>query len=349
MNNALFFASAGDERATPQEVFDTLNAEFGFTLDAAAGSLNHKCDLWFGEGGLAFDALLEDWGGEGSVVWLNPPYSTAGAFVAKAAEEAAKGATVVLLLPARTDTKWWHRYIQPYAGLNRPWGASTHKLAWAAGVIDGEGCIGAYANHPDKGDHLMYLRLTVTNTDQVMLENLQRTLKVGNIRQTREAQGNARACWCWECNSADAVTVLEAVYPYLVTKQHEALLALQFSHEKDPAAKRELMDALADEKRQLPSRGGVEVEVRFIPGRLRFELKVSDELRALINGELHRGLAKGPLFDDDARDELVKQLVEQTGLPKMAIEGIWEGKPDEDLLTSAPFPSAVIVMRGKAQ
>lgn len=111
MNAPVFFESAGDERGTPQDFFDKLNAEFHFDLDAAADERNHKCELYFGKGGIAFDALEEDWGGEGTTVFLNPPYSVAGAFVQKAREEADKGAVVVLLLPVRSDNKWFHKYV----------------------------------------------------------------------------------------------------------------------------------------------------------------------------------------------------------------------------------------------
>ncbi len=111
MNTPLFFNNAGDDRGTPQAFFDTLNAEFHFDLDAAADSRNHKCEMWMGEGGLEMDAIEADWGGEGITAFLNPPYSVAGAFVAKAREEADKGARVVLLLPVRSDTRWWHQYI----------------------------------------------------------------------------------------------------------------------------------------------------------------------------------------------------------------------------------------------
>jgi len=112
MNAPVFFASAGDERGTPQGTFDALNAEFHFDLDAAASKENAKCDLWMGPGStLAEDALTEDWGGTGFTIWLNPPYSVAGKFIKKAREEADKGATVVLLLPVRSDTKWWMGYI----------------------------------------------------------------------------------------------------------------------------------------------------------------------------------------------------------------------------------------------
>lgn len=132
MNNAIFFANAGDERGTPQDFFDKLNAEFKFDLDAAASPLNHKCEMYFGEGGIALDALEEDWGGPGSVVYLNPPYSVAGAFVAKAREEADKGAVVVMLLPVRSDTKYWHGLIWD-KDANRPADAATIlQLDWNA-------------------------------------------------------------------------------------------------------------------------------------------------------------------------------------------------------------------------
>lgn len=214
MNAELFFASAGDERATPQALFDALHAEFGFTLDAAAGPLNHKCDVWFGDGGVALDGLTEDWGGEGSVVWLNPPYSAAGSFVAKAAAERYNGVTTVLLLPARTDTRWWH-------------------------------------------DHI------------------------------------------W------------------------------------------------DREHHTPRPG---VEVRFVKGRVQFELHVSQELRTAIGD----AFAIGKDIKDEQRAEefeksTVKMLVESTGLPAMAVKGIRDDKPDEDLLSGAPFPSVIVVFRGVSQ
>ena len=51
--------------------------------------------------------------------WLNPPYSQVRDFIAKAAAEAARGCTVVALVPARTDTRWWH--AQVWDELQRTW------------------------------------------------------------------------------------------------------------------------------------------------------------------------------------------------------------------------------------
>lgn len=214
MNNAIFFGSAGDERGTPQDFFDKLDAEFHFTLDAAASTLNHKCELWFGEGGIAYDALEQDWGGEGSVVFLNPPYSVVGAFVKKAREEADKGAVIVMLLPVRSDTKWWQSYI---------WDKDARGCHEAMQVFEG--------------------------------------LNIGTI-----PDGNWR-----------------------------------------------------------PG-----VRCRLLPGRLNFELHVPADMRTTIKTELQK------CFDIDA-------MVKKTGLPKMAIDGILADKPDDELLTSAPFPSCVVV------
>lgn len=109
MNTELFFAATGDDRVTPDEFFDRYNRIYHFDVDVAANALNTKCPLWFGPGGIESDALEADWGG--LVCWMNPPYSVCGAFLTKAREEAAKGATVVALIPARTDTKYWHEHI----------------------------------------------------------------------------------------------------------------------------------------------------------------------------------------------------------------------------------------------
>ncbi len=90
---------------TPQEFFDKLNEEFGFTLDVCASDWNNKCDNYFTK---KDDALTQVWAG---VCWMNPPYGRGiGKWLAKAVESWQSGATVVCLVPARTDTAWWHDY-----------------------------------------------------------------------------------------------------------------------------------------------------------------------------------------------------------------------------------------------
>lgn len=100
-----------DERITPQWLFDELNAEFGFTLDAAANASNAKVPRYFH---LGDDGLTNSWSGH--TVWCNPPYSNIPAWVSKAKAEVQSGAlAVVMLLPAnRTEQKWWQEHIEPY-------------------------------------------------------------------------------------------------------------------------------------------------------------------------------------------------------------------------------------------
>ena len=104
------FSSATDDWATPPEVFAALDAEFRFQLDVCASARNAKCERFFT---VADDGLAQQWTGR---VWMNPPYGrTIGAWMAKAAESARADATVVCLVPARTDTAWWHEHVMAAA------------------------------------------------------------------------------------------------------------------------------------------------------------------------------------------------------------------------------------------
>ena len=106
MNTDLMFSSETDLWSTPQEFFDELNDEFHFDLDVCALPENTKCERFFSP---EQDGLKQKWGG---CVWCNPPYGrTVGRWVQKAAQSAQDGTTVVMLLHARTDTRWFHEYI----------------------------------------------------------------------------------------------------------------------------------------------------------------------------------------------------------------------------------------------
>lgn len=95
------------EWATPKALFDELDNEFGFTLDPCCTTENRKCDKYYTK---EDDGLSKDWSGE--TVFCNPPYGREiSKWVKKCYEESAKGATVVMLIPARTDTSYFHDYI----------------------------------------------------------------------------------------------------------------------------------------------------------------------------------------------------------------------------------------------
>ena len=101
MNSSLF-SSATEMWATPQQLFDRLNAEFHFDLDVCAVAENAKCERFFSP---KQDGLIQDWHGN---CYMNPPYGRKiGLWMEKAYSESEKGATVVCLVPARTDTAWW--------------------------------------------------------------------------------------------------------------------------------------------------------------------------------------------------------------------------------------------------
>lgn len=107
MLNDCLFSSKTDLWATPQDFFDTLNNEFHFTLDPCATAENAKCSTYYT---IAEDGLQQDWSGH--IVFCNPPYGRKiGEWVKKCYEESLKGTLVVMLIPARTDTSYFHDYI----------------------------------------------------------------------------------------------------------------------------------------------------------------------------------------------------------------------------------------------
>ena len=106
MNSDLMFSSKTDMWATPQEFFDSLDKVFRFETDVCAVKDNAKCQRFYTPDD---NGLLQDWRG---VCWMNPPYGREISQWVEKAYRSAKdnGATVVCLLPARVDTRWWHDF-----------------------------------------------------------------------------------------------------------------------------------------------------------------------------------------------------------------------------------------------
>jgi phage N-6-adenine-methyltransferase len=105
MNTDLMFSFQTSEWSTPQTTFDELNNEFHFTTDVCANADNYKCSTYFTQ---KINGLAQEWHG---VCWMNPPYGRGiNKWIRKAYESSLHGATVVCLVPARTDTAWWHDY-----------------------------------------------------------------------------------------------------------------------------------------------------------------------------------------------------------------------------------------------
>ena len=105
---SLMFSSKNSEWGTPEKLFNRLNNMFNFTLDPCCNSFNAKCKKFYT---IEEDGLSKSWKGE--TVFCNPPYGRQiKNWVKKAYEESRHpDTTVVLLIPARTDTSYWHDYV----------------------------------------------------------------------------------------------------------------------------------------------------------------------------------------------------------------------------------------------
>jgi len=115
MVDKALFTSDSEEWETPQELFDQLNKEFNFRVDVCATPENAKCKKYYTK---EENALNKTWSFYGTC-WMNPPYGrNIGLWIEKAYKESLQGADVVCLLPARTDTKYFHRFI---------WDKDKHK------------------------------------------------------------------------------------------------------------------------------------------------------------------------------------------------------------------------------
>lgn len=107
--NKVHFSSSTDDWSTPEDFFNMLDKEFNFTLDPCADDLNHKCEKYYTK---EQNGLTKEWGGER--VFCNPPYGREiGKWVKKCYDEVYDGDCdlAVMLVPARTDTRWFHEYI----------------------------------------------------------------------------------------------------------------------------------------------------------------------------------------------------------------------------------------------
>jgi site-specific DNA-methyltransferase (adenine-specific) len=124
MNNNVLFSSKSDEWYTPHKLFKELDNKYNFVFDLAFSKENCKTRDGFT---IKENALNQDWyvitrdcinDGLTGWLWLNPPYSKCKEFVDKAYSEMFLGAKIVMLIPSRTDTKWFHNYIYKKEGVS---------------------------------------------------------------------------------------------------------------------------------------------------------------------------------------------------------------------------------------
>lgn len=132
------YSSKTVEWETPQDLYDRLNAEFNFTLDACASAENAKCERYYTK---ADNGLVQSWQAER--VFCNPPYGRdLGRWVAKAFAEVYQRycPLAVLLLPARTDVEWFHRYVNHKTEIRfiegrLKYGGSVHNAPFPSMVV----------------------------------------------------------------------------------------------------------------------------------------------------------------------------------------------------------------------
>lgn len=127
-------SSKSDNWATPDWLFDALDAEFHFTLDPCCDSSNARCARNFT---IKDNGLLQDWSRD--TVFMNPPYSQVAKWISKAYGASLEGATVVCLVASRTDTRWWHEFamkaeVRFLRGRLR-FGGAKHSAPFPSAVI----------------------------------------------------------------------------------------------------------------------------------------------------------------------------------------------------------------------
>ncbi len=168
----------------------------------------------------------------------------------------------------------------PFAGVN------AAGFEWAAGLIDGEGCIFVRKNSPSETSKhrsvIHDLGIKVTMTHSATIERLGKLFRVGHFSKGKPATKRHKTPYSWTCYGSDAARILERIYPHLVTKRHEAFRGLEFSLLKSARGGRarvpqETLDLreryyleLQDLKREPGKFCAPAVEIRFIRGRLKF-------------------------------------------------------------------------------
>lgn len=122
----VLFSKKSDEWETPDRLFAELDKRYKFTLDPCCTIKNKKCDKFYT---IKEDGLKQSWVGER--VYCNPPYSQASLWVRKAYLESQDhpNILVVMLLPARTDVKWFHTFVKNKAEIEFIEGRVTFKGA----------------------------------------------------------------------------------------------------------------------------------------------------------------------------------------------------------------------------
>jgi len=181
----IIHSSKNMEWRTPKMIFDALDREFGFEVDAAASPANALCDHYWT---VDDNSLSIDWSttitsatGGGPTVFLNPPYGRGlGAWVDKAIEQQARGCTVVMVLMACTDTKWWAKL----------WN-SAHEVRFVTGRVKFLDRNGKEQNAAPKGTAIVVFRPFVHNSKMPLCSLVTLDERNTDTKQDKAGRGAA--------------------------------------------------------------------------------------------------------------------------------------------------------------
>ena len=264
INKGLFTSTRGNWK-TPKALYQALDAEFRFDFDPCPTKPK-------------FNGLEIEWG---KCNYVNPPYGyVQKKWIEKGFNEAKKGKTCVFLIPSRTDTIVWHRYIFPFScptNVNK-------DICWATGIVDGEGCVSIQKHNIIPGSGMVNpsygLRLAVKMTHLKTVNKIKDIFNCGAIYKDHT---NPRVGHKWEIRGHDAYKVLRQIYPFSVTKKKEIFLALNFYAGYEMAKGRartkpeqvirseEYYRLLRKAKKEDLDFYPIQTEIRIIKGRLKFD------------------------------------------------------------------------------
>src|SRR5712692_9343337 len=131
---------------------------------------------------------------------------------------------------------------------------TDHEIGWLAGIMDGEGCIGVYRNKRNGIPANHQLRLSVSNTDPLMIYELKRLCGGRTRMAARKANPNWHSSWLWDLGGRRAITLLRTLAPYHISKREQAQLAISFIPVSPGTRERTPIQKLANEELRLKLR-----------------------------------------------------------------------------------------------
>lgn len=261
------FSSWRSDWRTPKDVYDQLDREFNFDFDPCPINPN-------------FDGLTISWKERN---FVNPPYGNIlPKWIEKSYNEAKQGKLVVMLIPSRTDTRYFHRFILPFCCPS----SANNQIVWAAGIIDGEGCIRIQQRQPTPNNGLISpsctLVVRVKMSHQKTVEKLRDIFDIGYLGKESRKCTKGKTMYIWSAYGDGAIEILRSIYPFCITKEKEIFIALEWASlpKKNTGSsklKKHIIDrntkyfellkqAKISNLKFIP----VHTEIRFIKGRLKF-------------------------------------------------------------------------------